>query len=244
MKDRADVVAIGPHPDDVEMAMGGTIGGLVRRGYKVVVIDLTDGEPTPHGTPALRRREARKSAEILGVGRITLDLPNRKLFDTVEGREALAGVLRRLKPWLMFAPYPRDAHPDHWAGSVLSMAGRFYGKLTKTKMPGTPWMVGRVLFHFGTQLRQAPEPALIVDVGEDHRTKIKALAAYRSQFHASGRWKGMQEAMEIRGRFYGNLIGVRYGEPFYVWEPLGIEDPGALVIPGWGELQKLRGQKR
>lgn len=238
------MVAIGPHPDDVEMAMGATLRGLVRRGYKVTVIDLTDGEPTPFGTPLKRRKEAKKSADILGVSRITLDLPNRKLFDTLEGREALAGILRQLKPWMMFAPYPRDAHPDHWAGSVLSLAGRFYGKLTKTNMPGEPWMVPRVFFHFGTHLRQAPEPSLIMDVTEDHKKKIKALESYRSQFHASGRWQEMKEAMEVRGQFYGGLIGTRYGEPFYMWEPVGLDDLGSVMIAGWGPLHKLRGKKR
>src|SRR5512140_2198519 len=97
-----DVLAVGAHPDDVEIACGGTLARLAQQGYRVGIIDLTDGEPTPGSLgPEVRLAEARRAAEVLGVvKRITLDLPNRRLFDTFEARVALAKEFRRYRPRL------------------------------------------------------------------------------------------------------------------------------------------------
>src|SRR5512133_1637582 len=105
----ADVVRIGAHRDDVESGMGGTVAALARRGSDVLIIDLTDGEPTPHGTHDRRMDEAAEAARLLGCRRVTLDLPNRYLFDSVESRTALAQVLRAERPSVIFVPYPEDA---------------------------------------------------------------------------------------------------------------------------------------
>src|SRR3990172_4210531 len=144
----ARILAIGPHPDDVEIGMGGTILALLAQGHEVVLCDLTNGEPTPRGTPERRAAEAAGAAHILGVGRrITLPLPNRMLADTVEHRMLLAGVIREVRPDLLFIPYWIDAHPDHVAACVLAEAARFYAKLTKTEIPGEPFYPPRA-FHF------------------------------------------------------------------------------------------------
>ena len=127
----ADVICFGAHPDDVEIGMGATAAAMARAGLDVLLVDLTDGEPTPRGTHETRMVEAAASAGALGVRRLTLDMPNRELFDTVEARKRVAEVMRAEKPSLVFAPYPIDAHPDHIAASAIVEAARFYSKFAQ-----------------------------------------------------------------------------------------------------------------
>ena len=144
----AELLVIGAHPDDVEIGMGGAIAAFVQHGHGVTILDLTDGEPTPMGTPERRRAESDAAAQTLGVRRrITLPLPNRYLMDTVENRVAVAEVIREVRPEILFIPYGVDAHPDHIAAERLGEAARFYAKLTKTEMRGDPHYPGRIL-HF------------------------------------------------------------------------------------------------
>src|SRR5436305_9958513 len=130
-----DLVAVGAHPDDVEIACGGTLARLVRKGYQVGIVDLTDGEPTPLSPgPDVRLAEARRAAEILGVAvRINLNLPNRRLFDSFEARIALAKVFRRHKPKVVlgFGGKTAMASPDHYQAMLITDAAVFYSRLTK-----------------------------------------------------------------------------------------------------------------
>ena len=136
---KVDVLAFGAHPDDVEIAMGGTILSLKSKGAKVVVCHLTDGEPTPYGNRKTRLREAEKAAKILNVDDyLVLPMKNRELQDTLPARRKVAEVIRRFKPAMIFAPYWVDAHPDHWGGCQLVEAARFWAKLVKTTMKGDP----------------------------------------------------------------------------------------------------------
>ena len=115
--------------------MGGTIARLVQQGHRLTLLDLTNGEPTPTGTPERRKAESEAAAQVLGVHRrMTLPLPNRYLVDTVENRVAVAEVIRETRPDVLFIPYWVDAHPDHVAAERVSEAARFYAKLTKTEM--------------------------------------------------------------------------------------------------------------
>jgi LmbE family N-acetylglucosaminyl deacetylase len=139
-----DAVCVGAHPDDVEIGMGATIAKMVAGGAKVAIVDLTDGEPTPHGSVEVRARESAAAAQILGVERRTLSQPNRYLFDTVEARTELAQVLREFRPRQLFIPYAVDAHPDHVAASQICVAARFYSKFTKTDMAHEPFFPPRV----------------------------------------------------------------------------------------------------
>src|SRR5690606_15266554 len=115
-----DALIIAPHPDDAELGMGGTLVRMLREGLRVGVLDLTNGEPTPHGSVEIRAEETRAASQVLGVTvRENLGLPNRRLEATLEARHQLAGVLRRLRPRWLFAPYWEDAHPDHVAATTL-----------------------------------------------------------------------------------------------------------------------------
>ena len=152
------VICIGAHPDDIEFSMGGTIAKLVSEGYKVRLIDITNGEPTPYGSIEKRLKESKRAAKILGVERYTLSHSNRYLFDDIAIRKEIANHIRELKPTMMFIHYPIDAHPDHWAAHKLGMASRFYGKLSKSDMLGDRHYTPRIFYFFSVHLKIAPQP--------------------------------------------------------------------------------------
>jgi len=225
-----DVMCIGAHPDDVEIGMGASVARMVRQGLDVVMVDLTDGEPTPHGTHEVRMREAAAAAEALGVSRrITLPLVNRELADTIEARRMLAELVREYKPRLLFAPYPIDAHPDHVAASAIVEAARFYAKFVKTDMAGDPHFPARVYHYFAVHLRLVAKPAFVLDVTGDVDAKMAALMCYRSQFvdhESNGR---ILDWVRSQATSWGSLIGTEAGEPFFAREEIGISDIRDLV---------------
>jgi bacillithiol biosynthesis deacetylase BshB1 len=220
----ADVICVGAHPDDVEIGMGATAAQLARRGLDVLLLDLTDGEPTPRGTHDTRMAEAADSARVLGVRRETLDLPNRELFDTVEARRGVATVVRREKPAVLFAPYPIDAHPDHVAASAITEAARFYAKFVKTDMPGEPHYPAKVYHYWAVHLRVLEKPSFIVDVTEDLPAKMAALECYRSQFAENDRNAAVLGWVRGQAAAWGALVGAESGEPFYAREQVGVRD--------------------
>src|SRR5271157_5739071 len=178
-----DYLVIAPHPDDAELGVGGTILLLKAQGARVGVLDLTDGEPTPHGSPEIRRRETAAATKILGIPwRENLGLPNRTLEPTLAARAALAAVFRRTRPRWIFAPYWIDAHPDHVAATQLIEAARFWSKLTKTDLPGEPHYPERILYYYCVHLRTIPQPALVLDISDHWDQKRAAIECYRSQF--------------------------------------------------------------
>lgn len=215
----ADVVCVGAHPDDVEIGMGGTVAALAARGTDVLIVDLTDGEPTPHGTHERRMAEAAESAGLLGCRRITLDLPNRYLFDSVEARTALAEVLRAERPSVIFAPYPEDAHPDHLAASRIAEAARFYAKLTKTDMTGEPHYAARLYRYMAVHLRLVREPTFLSDITATLPAKLAALGAYRSQFGDNPANAEVIGLMEQTAHMWGGIGRVGAAEPFFALEP-------------------------
>ena len=225
----ADVVCIGAHPDDVEIGMGGTIAGMVASGTSVAIVDITDGEPTPMGSPEIRAAESAQAAEILGVERVTLEQPNRYLFDTLEARTELAQVLRDLRPRTLFVPYPEDAHPDHVAASQIASAARFYAKLTKTEMRGEPHYPARIYHYMAVHMRLVREPSFIIDITDHLPRKLDALRAYRSQFVDNEGNSDVIPLIEQWAAMWGGMIRSSAGEPFFSPEPLGLASIDQLI---------------
>ncbi|MHB1340494.1 MAG: PIG-L family deacetylase [Coriobacteriia bacterium] len=225
-----DIVCVGAHPDDVEIGMGATVAGMVRQGLRVGVVDLTNGEPTPHGTPEIRAGESALAARVLGVERRTLDLPNRYLFDTLEARTALAEVFREWRPAIVFAPYPTDAHPDHIAASSIAVAARFYAKFTKTEMSGAPHHPAKLYHYVAVHLALHVKPSFVIAAEPgDLDLKIEALRAYQSQFSVNEKNAGIIATMDRLAGYWGGLIGAPAGEPFFSPEETGIRSITDLV---------------
>ncbi|HMC66412.1 MAG TPA: bacillithiol biosynthesis deacetylase BshB1 [Gemmataceae bacterium] len=220
-----DYLVIGTHPDDAELGMGGTILLLKAQGSRVGVLDLTDGEPTPHGSPEIRQRETDAASAVLGIDwRGNLGLPNRSLAADLEARRRLAGAIRELRPRILFAPYWEDAHPDHVAASQLVDAARFWAKLTKTDLPGEPHYPERIIYYFSVHLRLHVTPSFVVDITPHIDAKMQALACYRSQF-IEGRTavpRSFLDELRDRARYWGWTIGAGYGEPFLSRGEIGL----------------------
>ena len=226
-----DVLVIAPHPDDAELGMGGAILKLKAAGQSVGILDLTDGEPTPHGSPELRARGSAAATEVLGLDwRENLGLPNRSLEATLDARRQLAEVIRRVRPRWLFAPYWIDAHPDHVAATQLVEAARFWSKLTKSDMAGEPHHPERIYNYHCVHLKLAPQPAFVLDISDEWERKFEAIRCYRSQF-IEGRSSvspTFLDQLRDEAAYWGKTIGVRYGEPFTCREPLGLSTLSGL----------------
>ncbi len=240
----ANVLVVGPHPDDQELGMGGTIALLAAQGHDVLLLDVTDGEPTPRGDPHTRAREAAQAAHALSpdgaggrpVRRVLLGLRNRFVEPSIEARHRVAGVIRAHQAQVVFVPHADDAHPDHRAVTRIVEDARFDAKLTGLDMPvptglapGPP-VYPRWLFHYyATHLRIVPEPSFIVDIGATLDAKMRAIGCYRSQFELNERNRGVPEWVRAASVYFGSRIGSAAGEPFFAREPLGLSGLASLL---------------
>ncbi|MCA9242147.1 MAG: PIG-L family deacetylase [Planctomycetales bacterium] len=233
-----DVVAVGAHPDDVEIGCGGTIAKLVEQGYRVGIVDLTDGEPTPASPgPEVRLAEAQAASRLLGVQeRVTLDLPNRRLFDGFEERVALAKVLRRWRPRLVLGISDRTplASPDHWQARQITDAGVFYSRLTKwdEHFDGLPphRISAQLYYPLSFYSMEAPIDGnyFVVDVSSTFEKKLASVRAYATQFPP--------EKQDIFGKItalaerFGTSAGYQYGEVLSSPRAIGTTDLMGLVF--------------
>jgi bacillithiol biosynthesis deacetylase BshB1 len=227
-----DVLVIAAHPDDAEISVGGTILRSVRQGLRVGILDLTSGEPTPHGTPELRVKETAAATKVLGVAwRGNLGLPNRALEPTLDARRAVAGALRQLRPQIILSHYWEDVHPDHVAASSLVDAARFWAKLSRTDLPGEPFWPPQIYYYWRIHLRIHPPPKFVIDISDVIEEKMRAVASYESQFGV-GRPQTFPSAIDDihdRARYWGWAIHKAYGEPFASREDIGVSGLGSLL---------------
>jgi len=217
-----DALVIAPHPDDAELGMAGTIALMQSQGLSVGVLDLTDGEPTPLGSVAIRASETAAATAALGISwRENLGLPNRRLRATLAARASVAAVIRRTRPRWLFAPHWIDAHPDHTAATRLVNAARFWAKLTKCDLPGEPWHPERIYHYSCVHLKLVVKPAFVVDISAMWHIKRRCLECYASQFSASQK-PTVLERVEAAAAWWGSMIGTTHGEPFTAREPIGL----------------------
>lgn len=232
-----DVLAIFSHPDDAELTMAGTLLKLKALGYRTGVLDMTRGEMGTRGTPEIRAKEALDAGRVLGLdARVNIGLPDGHLALNEECRLAVVRILRKYQPRVVFTSHWDDPHPDHAAtarivrdAARLATMKRYDGEfgLHAIKMPAIAHAVYSRLVL----------PSFVVDVSEFAEKKMLAIRAYASQFYLADSkepetriaQKGFLRQIEDRARYYGSLIGVSDGEPFYVREALNVDDPMALL---------------
>ena len=237
--DAFDVIAVGAHPDDVEIACGGTLAKLVQQGYRVGIIDLTDGEPTPRSPgPEVRLAEAAKAADVLGVHhRVTMDLPNRRLFDSFEARIALAKQFRKLRPKVVigFGDKTPMASPDHWQAMQITDAAVFYARLTKwdEHFDGLPVHTVQRQLYFKLSFEPLSLGAglsnLVVDISPTLETKLQSIRCYATQFPPEK--EHVFDRVRSGAEYTGALAGYRAGELFLCTRMLGTDDLMKSMFP-------------
>ncbi len=236
---KLDVLAIGSHPDDVELGCGGTLALLSRQGLKVGILHLTRGEAGTRGTVEERRTEAVEAARILGATAVELmDCGDGRLRGGEKEEDELIEWLRRWRPELVLGPAPADRHPDHGRAHQLVRDCSYYAGLARrgTGEPHRPAAVFSYMQH------DPFEPSFIVDVSSTWEVKLEALAAYGSQLHQQGGVREepqtkvasaeFRQAVEGRARHFGLLVGAAHGEPFSSRLPLSVADPMSLLPKG------------
>ena len=223
----ASILIIGPHPDDQELGMGGTIAKLVQQGHRVHLVDMTNGEPTPHGSVEIRAKESAAAAKVLNVQRTLLGLKNREVVHDIPSRHKLAAVIRAHKVDWLFVPYPLDAHPDHVAITRIAEDARFDAKLTQTDIPGEPVYPKRIIYYFCTHQRMNFTPNFCIDISDTIDRKLEAMACYQSQF--VGNSGHVPEMVKNIAAYFGSRIGTKFAEPFYTHETLGFGGLDQLI---------------
>ncbi len=232
---KLDVLAIGAHPDDVELTCGGTILKLVKQGRKVGVLDLTEGELGTRGSREIRAAEAAEASRILGLSvRESLGLPDGGIESNPGTRTSVIRLIRRYRPEILFIPFHMDRHPDHEHAHVLARESWFYAGLQKisTEDGGVPQEAHRPKAYFCFMQWHQFVPSFIVDVTAEAEEAFRAMQAFRSQFfNPESRERetmlstpGFLQSMKNRLAYYGDRIGVAYGEPFYSPRPVKVDD--------------------
>lgn len=231
-----DILAFSPHPDDVELGCGGSLILAADSGLRVAVADLTAGEMSGRGTPAQRAREAKKAASLLGLcARLSLELPDTKIGADLAHRQAVIRLIRETRPHLVLAPHWQDRHPDHRAASTLVREACFYAGVAKmgTQPPHRP----EELFYY--MIHSPFEPSFVVDVSTVWERRTTAVWAYQSQFQTDGEGPEtalsrpeFQRFLEARAIWFGSMIGVAYGEPFFTIGPVALKK-----FPGVSDLK-------
>ena len=239
---RLDVLAIGAHPDDIELTVSGTLIKLAEQGHRVGVVDMVRGELGSRGTPAIRAREAKMSAEIMGLAvRENLELKDGSIFDTPEARLRVVRVLRKYRPKLVFTHYWDDRHPDHIYTSRIVAQACYMSGLAKIKTNQERFRPNRI-FYF--MLPHTVQPSFYVDISLQIEKKMLAIKAFHSQmFDPQSRepetYLSVPEFLpDLQGlnRYYGTLIQTKYAEAFYCKEALAIDDPVAFFA-GKGQVR-------
>ncbi|MFB5281957.1 MULTISPECIES: bacillithiol biosynthesis deacetylase BshB1 [Peribacillus] len=225
MNETIDILAFGAHADDVEIGMGGTLAKYAQMGKKIMICDLTKAEMSSNGTVERRIEEANQAAKILGVERMSLNLPDRGLYMKEEYIQEIITVIRTYKPTLVFAPYTVDRHPDHGNASRLVEEAVFSAGVRKY-MENVGLGAHRVQNVYFYMINGFHKPDFVMDISAFMQKKIDSLKAYESQFVKSDATvdtplvNGYIETVEARERMFGKEVGVTYAEGFMSKKPL------------------------
>jgi bacillithiol biosynthesis deacetylase BshB1 len=228
---RLDLLAIAPHPDDVELTSGGTMLKMARAGYRTGILDLTRGETGTRGTPETRLKEAARAAEILGVKiRRNLGLPDAHLENSDAHKIAVAEVIREFEPHTVIIPYWEGRHPDHYIAGHMCYEACFVAGLKNYALGGLPFRPFKVVY---AATYAEVRPTFAVDITAEYDQRRKAILAYASQFRPPKNDRKsrvplpldeLEDRMNSIARHYGRMIGVKYAEGFVVKEVIQVDD--------------------
>jgi bacillithiol biosynthesis deacetylase BshB1 len=227
------VLAIAAHPDDIEQTCGGTLIRAAEMGYRTGALDLTAGDMGTRGTPELRLEEAEEAGRRMRLcWRGNMRFPDARLENCISARMSLAAEVRRLRPSVVIIPYWEARHPDHYRAGELAYEACFLAGLKKLDPATEPHRPFKVIY---SSLYANVTPSFVVDISAQFERRMSALLAYKSQYGGGddGLFPDEPEIRERLGavaRFYGNLIGVRYGEPFVVKETMRVDDVAAIGV--------------
>jgi N-acetylglucosamine malate deacetylase 1 len=225
-----ELLVFGPHPDDLEIGLGGTIAKHTGRGHRVGLCDLTRGELGTNGTPEQRVEESEAARAVLGASwRENLQLPDGDIGGDPSHLRTIVDLIRRARPKAIAVPYGRDRHPDHVAASRLLTRAAFLSGLARYGPPGQKWRADWLLYYF---INDSTRPSFVVDVSAQYETKRAALACHRSQFAPPSTGAAatrlntprFQQLIESRDAQFGADIGVAFAEGVVVRELLVRED--------------------
>jgi N-acetylglucosamine malate deacetylase 1 len=226
MSHTLDILAIGAHPDDVEIGMGGTIANYTNKGFKIGICDLTMAELSSNGTIAIRQDEAKLAGEILGITkRIQLSLPDRGLYITESAIQSIVTIIRKYRPKIVFVPYFEDRHPDHGQCSKLVEEAVFSAGIRKYK-DGLDQPSHKVQTIYYYMINGFHKPDFVIDISGAIDKKLESLRAYSSQFEKTEEstntplTNGYIESVENRERLFGKEVGVSYAEGFKTKTPI------------------------
>ena len=230
-----DILAIAAQPDDIEQTCGGTLIAMAEKGYRTGALDLTAGDMGTRGTPEQRLAEAELAARHLRLQwRGNMRFPDARLQNDIGARMTLAVKIRELRPRVVILPYWEARHPDHYRAAELGYEACFLAGLKKLDEYTAPHRPDKVIY---STVYANVKPTFVVDISAQFEARMAALLSYQSQYGEQGEGSGLfpqeQEIRERLGaiaRYYGNLIGVRYGEPFAVKEAMEIDDIAAMGV--------------
>ncbi|HTW22253.1 MAG TPA: bacillithiol biosynthesis deacetylase BshB1 [Candidatus Baltobacteraceae bacterium] len=227
---KLDLLAIAPHPDDVELTCGGTMLKMAQAGYVTGIVDLTRGETGTRGTPETRLKEAARAGKFLGAKvRRNLGLPDAHLSVCDEHKAAIAEVIREFEPHTVILPYWEGRHPDHYTAATLGWEACFVAGLKNYALAGQAWRPFKIIY---AAAYADVRPTFAVDITRQFEGRRRAILAYESQFRPAKKEKSrvslpldeLEGRMELMGRHYGRMIGVKYAEGFVVKEVMSVDD--------------------
>jgi N-acetylglucosamine malate deacetylase 1 len=234
---KLDVLAMAAHPDDVELTCGGTLLKMAAKGYKTGILDFTRGEMGTRGSREIRAKEAAAAAKVLKVSwRGNLDVPDSDVQPSRENKLKLAKVIRELQPRTVIIPYWEARHPDHYHSSTLGYEGCFLAGLKQLPLEGEPHRPHKILY--GASFEDM-HPTFVVDITEHYETRRRAILCYASQFRPAKSEKKqkvflaideLDNRMDLMARRYGQMIDVKYGEPFLQKELMAVDDIVTLPV--------------
>ncbi|MFI5279029.1 MAG: bacillithiol biosynthesis deacetylase BshB1 [Gemmatimonadales bacterium] len=234
---KLDLLAIAAHPDDAELTCGGTLALAAKQGHKVGILDLVAGEAGTHGSPTRRAQESDAATRALGVdARANAGLSDAHLANNDETRRRVIALIRRFRPRTVILPFPVGRHPDHRVASELGRDACYLAGLEKYDAPGKAHRPLKILYALA--YREDPvKPTFVVDISSTFAAKMKAIRCYKSQFDGAKNageifptGKHLYELIETQSEHYGSLIRARYGEPFFTFETMRVEDVVSLDV--------------